>query len=698
MAPRVRSPFHRIQRALTRMSRRSSRALCVLFGAVLLFNLYMTVGAQMTSAEHASHHPGDPAMPSTALNPLASPATQPASPPMPPATLPTAPAAGGMGDMGAMMKGMGTAPTKEIYPTLMALPDGLTPEDQDKILRLAHQRKKEGTEALSSGLGKLSEATANNDYLAMQEASEQMRGGMADFDSGVAGERVIAEGKLPRNVALDWFRREMNLASPTANLAAVGWFGVSPFHLLTMILLVGFAFAMLAMYFFKMRRAAALFGRLDPDKKPPPGSSSGPASPGAAGPTPPSSPPAASPPSPLAVPPVAPSSTSVAAQAPNAPNAPNESTPTPAPPAQGAPASDPVTANWKGQLRIGSIIVETPTVKTFRLVPACNDQFLPFTFLPGQFLNVTFWIGGAKMNRSYSISSSPNEHAFVDLTIRREPRGAVSRHIDDLLRAGDLVETGGPVGKFTFTGAEAKSVVLLSGGVGITPMMSISRYLTERSWDGDIFFVHTCRTPADYIFANLIPELQKRNPRLKVAVTVSSPEGSDWAGARGRITKEWLTEMVPDLGTRQTHLCGPPAMMDSMRAIFNELGIPPEQLKTEAFGAVKPAVPPPGTARKIGPATGPLVTFSKNGKSAKVHMDLQMGDSPPNQSILELSEELGIGIEFSCRVGTCGLCKVKMTAGTVDMEVQDALDPDDKAKNMILACQAKPTSDVTVEA
>ena len=123
--------------------------------------------------------------------------------------------------------------------------------------------------------------------------------------------------------------------------------------------------------------------------------------------------------------------------------------------------------------------------------------------------------------------------------------------------------------------------------------------------------------------------------------------------------------------------------------------MPPDQIKTELFGATKPTPAAPGTtATPSVAATGPLVTFSKNNKSAKIHLDLQKGDSPPKQSILELSEELAIGIQFSCRVGTCGVCKVKMTSGEVEMAVQDALDADDKTKGIILACQAKPTSDV----
>ena len=131
-------------------------------------------------------------------------------------------------------------------------------------------------------------------------------------------------------------------------------------------------------------------------------------------------------------------------------------------------------------------------------------------------------------------------------------------------------------------------------------------------------------------------------------------------------------------------------MMDATKVLLAELGVPIDRIKTEAFGAVKPPLGAPGTSAKPNsPATGPLVTFSKNNKSARVHTD---------ETILELSEELGIGIEFSCRVGTCGVCKVSMTAGEVEMAVQDALDDDDRKAGIILACQAKPKAEVTVEA
>jgi ferredoxin-NADP reductase len=629
--------------------------------------------------------------------------------------------------------GSGAAKTP-IYPSLMTLP-ALTAEKRTEIEALASQQISEGMGRVATGVESLYRAMHAGDHAAMQQSVGLMREGLDELGAGIAARRVLSEGKAPRNLALDWFKREMNLASPIAREEPRALLGIPPFHLFTMVLLIAFALAMVAMYFFKMRRAAALFGRIEPDTKPPPPGASPPLA-GAPGPSSPVAPPAGKAPPPGGTPPPAAPADKPAAAALNGgdaakiagraeelwqargrpmgspktdwlraeeelakaadkPAAPPVAGGSPAAPAtpptvSEATSASPLTANWRGHLRIGSIVTETPSVKTFRLLPLSNDSLLPFTFVPGQFLNVAFGIGGARMNRSYSFSSSPTQREYVDLTVRREPRGAVSRHINDLLKVGDQIEAGGPVGRFTFTGTEADSIVLIGGGVGITPMMSITRYLTERSWAGDIFFVYVCRTPTDFMFASEVAALQRVNPKLRVAVTMSRPEGTDWKGPRGHLTKELLTQTVPNLASRRIHLCGPPSMMDSTKTILTELGVPPDRLKTEAFGATKPTPAAAGTtAKPTAPATGPLVTFSKNNKSAKIHVD---------QTVLELSEELAIGIEYSCRVGTCGVCKVKMTSGEVEMAVEDALDPDDKANNIILGCQAKPKGDIAVEA
>jgi ferredoxin-NADP reductase len=581
---------------------------------------------------------------------------------------------GEMGGIGGEMRGEHGRSNAPFYPSLMNLPS-LTPEQRAQIDQTAQSRMDDGTALMSKGVDLLSNS---NDYAAMREGTRLIREGLDELQSGLAARESLEEQTPPQAVAFKWFRNQLNLPVFGKAGESQSRFGLSLFHLFTMGLLIVFAFAMLALYFAKMRRAAALFGRLEPDQKsPPPGSS-----PPLVGGPGPAAPPGGKPP---------PSSGAPSAPATLVTDAAVDADKPPAG-ASSAPASAgpvPLTAKWRGQLRVGSIVNETPLIKTFRLLRAQGDGPLPFTFRPGQFLNVAFGIGGARMNRSYSISSSPNERDFIELTIKREERGAVSRHIHDLIKVGDTILAAGPVGKFVFDGAGEDSIVLIAAGVGITPLMSIMCYLTQRAWAGDIYFIYGCRTEADFVFAKRLAELERRNAKLHMAVTMSNA-GPDWKGAHGRISKELLAKTVPNLASRLVHLCGPPAMMDATKALLAEFGVPADRVKTETFGALKPPLGAPGTyAKPTSAATGPLVTFSKNNKSAKIRVD---------QTILELSEELAIGIEFSCRVGTCGVCKVHMTVGEVDMAVQDALDDNDKENGIILACQAKPKTEVTVEA
>ena len=207
--------------------------------------------------------------------------------------------AGGMAAKMAQMMTPSPAAKTPIYPSLMTLP-ALTPEKRAEIDALATQQINEGTARLATGSEALDRARQASDNASMQQSIGLMREGLDELEAGAAARRVLSEGKAPRNLALDWFKREMNLASPAQRDEPRMLLGVTPFHLFTMVLLSAFALAMVAMYFFKMRRAAALFGRLESGPgRPPPGSS-----PPLAGTTAPPPPPAAAG-SPVAGPPSA---------------------------------------------------------------------------------------------------------------------------------------------------------------------------------------------------------------------------------------------------------------------------------------------------------------------------------------------------------------------------------------------------------
>ena len=169
---------------------RGERSALMRVGEATLFVLVVLTPARgQTPTEHDQHHP---AAPSTTQQAPAQPVMPGASPaPSPPDAAPSGAMGAGMGDM---MKQMGAPPRGEVYPSLMALPDRMTPEERAGIEQLADDRMKAGAALLSSGLEKLSGATYANDYGAMQHAAAQMRAGLAEFESGIAARRVVSEG------------------------------------------------------------------------------------------------------------------------------------------------------------------------------------------------------------------------------------------------------------------------------------------------------------------------------------------------------------------------------------------------------------------------------------------------------------------------------------------------------------------------
>ena len=349
--------------------------------------------------------------------------------------------------------------------------------------------------------------------------------------------------------------------------------------------------------------------------------------------------------------------------------------------------NDPATGKirWLGTLKLAEVEPLTHNVKTFRFT-ASDGGSIPFDYLPGQFLTLNLSPGGIPTRRSYTIASTPTWRDRIEITVKREPQGLVSSWLHDELKVGDDVEVEAPNGTFFFNGEQAESVVLIGAGVGITPMMSAARYLTETGWPGKVSLILGFRSPRDLIFRKELDELINRNPNLSVTVTMSNPGDESWSGATGRINVDLLASAVQDIAKRRTHVRGPPSMMDEVKAALLELGVPADQVKTEAFGTVMRD--PSARSARSTEIVGRIV-FQASETTVP---------APVDATILDVADEAGIFIDNACRSGTCASCRVKLLSGDVSMAVQDALTEQDKAEGYILACQAKLRGDVRVDA
>jgi ferredoxin-NADP reductase/Fe-S-cluster-containing hydrogenase component 2 len=348
--------------------------------------------------------------------------------------------------------------------------------------------------------------------------------------------------------------------------------------------------------------------------------------------------------------------------------------------------NDPATGKirWVGVVQLSGIDIVTHDVKTFRFTPPGGGD-IPFQYLPGQFLTLHLTVRGHPIRRSYTIASSPTWRDRIEITVKRESHGVVSRFLHDELKVGDEVEIEAPNGTFVFDGSQAERLALIAAGVGITPMMSVARYLTETGWLGSIALILGFRAARDFIFRDELEQLTALNPNMSVTVTMSQPEAGVWLGRRGRIDAELLAT-VADLALRTVHICGPPAMMDSVRRAVRELGVDETRIKTEAFGTV---TRDPSAKRVRASEIGGTVMFQASDTSVQASADA---------TVLDVADGAGVFIDSACRSGTCGSCRVKLVSGDVRMAVDDALTAQDKEDGYILACQATVRGAVRIDA
>jgi glycine betaine catabolism B len=378
---------------------------------------------------------------------------------------------------------------------------------------------------------------------------------------------------------------------------------------------------------------------------------------------------------------------------------------------------EPIAASWAGDLQCCRIIEETADVKTFCFT---SESETLFDYKPGQFVNLELEIEGKTIVRPYSISSSPTRPHHLAITIKRLPQlradlppGLVSNWMHDRFQVGDRLKLkGSPMGNFTCLPDVPPKILFLSAGSGITPMMSMARWIQDTLTPCDVVFIHSARTPEDIIYRTELETMAAQMPNFQLVFTVSRPpEQSNWAGLTGRISAMMLQLLVPDLNDRAIYVCGSKDWMGNIKSILTQLEFPMTAYKEESFGSGAPAIAPvtdetenilelsqPNSVSSH-PASSPADS-SPNLPSGQISFTQSSVKAPADSdlSILELAEQEGVTIPNACRSGMCGACKVHVQGQVRYAAPPNALPASDREAGYALACIAHPVGALEVSA
>jgi ferredoxin-NADP reductase len=245
------------------------------------------------------------------------------------------------------------------------------------------------------------------------------------------------------------------------------------------------------------------------------------------------------------------------------------------------------------------------------------------------------------------------------------------------------VEAIGPAGQFFFDELVHTSIVLLAAGSGITPMISILRFLDDRCLDTEATLFYTVRMQRDILFEAELRRLTKSLPHFTSLIALTRPEPG-WEGLSGHVTGDVLPDIVKRQRQAVFFICGPESFMSDATEALTELGIPSSHIKREAFGS--------RTAIQSSVNDRPRIGVAEFARSA-VKCDI-----PPELTLLEVAERNGITIPYSCRQGQCGTCATRLLEGSVRMDSEVGLSDEVRAQGCILPCVSRAQKDVKLDA
>lgn len=334
------------------------------------------------------------------------------------------------------------------------------------------------------------------------------------------------------------------------------------------------------------------------------------------------------------------------------------------------------------RLRVLAVVQETPSVKTF-VVEAADG--LDLHYRAGQHLTLLVDVGGRVERRCYSFSSAPAAGSGAAFTVKRVEGGVVSNYLHDRVEAGQILKAADSSGSFTLAPEPgvakdaARTVAMVAGGVGITPLVSMIEELLLEEPHSGVHLLYGSRCEAEILFRRRLDGLASRFPsRLRVTYAVDQA-GSDWPGVVGALDGASVVRLLGSDVADGYYLCGPEAMMDGALSALRAGGVDDTRIHLERFSyAASPA-----TALPTAPSR---VTFARSGTTTSAR---------PGQTLLAAAQAAGVELPFSCTMGGCGACKVKVRGNVVQSE-PNCLSPKEREEGFVLSCCAYGDGNVEV--
>ncbi|MHA7143566.1 1,2-phenylacetyl-CoA epoxidase subunit PaaE [Arthrobacter sp. TmT3-37] len=324
-----------------------------------------------------------------------------------------------------------------------------------------------------------------------------------------------------------------------------------------------------------------------------------------------------------------------------------------------------------------------------------------YDYLPGQYvaLRATLDVDGEpkEVRRSYSICADPRP-GELRVAVKRDLGGIFSTWVNESLKAGDTVEVMSPLGQFTprtTPGQAAVSLVAVAAGSGITPVLSIARSMLAAGPHVRFDLIYANRAAMDVMFLEELADLKDRYPSRFALHHVLSREQRISPLLTGRIDAEKLERLLGSVLAAERvdewFLCGPFELVQLCRDSLAERGVPADRVRFELFTTGEPTRPEGSIGRPVAPADAGQnysISFNLDGLKGSVQ-----SPTHARESILNAALRVRPDVPFACAGGVCGTCRAKVVEGTVEMEENYALEPDEVANGFVLTCQAHPTSD-----